>query len=472
MKELVKKLEKVVKNNKSKCAYIVNSKSITYGDLWKKACLCADLLKREGSSPVIIYSNKCIKSFVMMISCIIANRPYVYVDKAMPISRLNEIINLTKSSIVISDERLDFCPISISFDELNKFKNLEKKNIDNNTAYIIFTSGSTGKPKGVPISYDNLNNFINWISNFKPLKDYKNINVLNQASFSFDLSVADMFYSLCNGHTLVSANDNFDVINTIETYNINTMFVTNTFIKYCLLNKTFNSDQCTSLKCIYLCGEQLEKEVVKKLFSRFPDLVVINAYGPTEATSAVSGIIITNDILNNDMEILPVGSCDNFATDIEINNNEIILGGKSVFSGYLNYNNDSFIRKNNKTYFRTGDIGFIDNNMLYCKGRLDSLIKYKGYRIELEDIENSIKSIDFVDSCVVIPVYNDNNVVKSIKAFVKADKNIDSKYIKDKLKDMVPEYMIPRTIVFVEKFPINKNFKIDRKALIEYDKCC
>ena len=69
---------------------------------------------------------------------------------------------------------------------------------DNKIAYIIFTSGSTGEPKGVPISYINLINFIDWISNLFILKDFKNINVLNQASFSFDLSVADFYYSLCN----------------------------------------------------------------------------------------------------------------------------------------------------------------------------------------------------------------------------------------------------------------------------------
>lgn len=471
MKKLVKRLRKIVKSHENDFAYKINKESITYSQLWNKACYYADLLKREGNSPVIMYCDKSIDSFVMMIACIIANRPYVNVDTITPISRLDNIVKFTNSSLVISEENLnyDFC---VSFSELDKYKSFSRKKFKNDIAYIIFTSGSTGKPKGVPISYDNLYNFIDWICNFYPLRKYKNINVLNQASFSFDLSVADMFYSLCSGHTLVSFDRNqVDIVSIIKDYNINTMFVTPTFIKLCLLDKDFNESICKDLKCIYFCGELLEKDTVKKIKNCFTNVVIINAYGPTEATSAVSGIVITNDMLNNS-ELLPVGDVNNFATDIEIINNEIILSGKSLFKGYIGFTSNNCFYKNRKFFFNTKDIGYIQNNMLYCRGRTDSLIKYKGYRIEIGDIESSIKSIDYVKDCVVIPIYNDKNIVKSIKAFILADNyRLDGKYIKEKLRELVPEYMIPKTIVFLEKFPINNNYKIDRKALINYDRC-
>ena len=96
------------------------------------------------------------------------------------------------------------------------YSNLDIKDSNSDLVYMIFTSGSTGDPKGVPISKSNLSNFIDWISSLKPLDTYKDICVLNQASFSFDLSVADFYYSMCNGHTLIAlegdVQDNFDEI--------------------------------------------------------------------------------------------------------------------------------------------------------------------------------------------------------------------------------------------------------------------
>ena len=102
---------------------------------------------------------------------------------------------------------------------------------------------------------------------------------------------------------------------------------------------------------------------------------------------------------------------------------------------------------------------------MYCVGRKDSQVKYKGYRIELNDIEYNINLIKGVNDCAVIAKYNDNNIVKLIKAFVVLDNNLDSDYIKNELKKYLPSYMIPKIIVIVDKLPVNQNGKIDRKAL-------
>ena len=459
-----------LKKNPNKIAYKVNNESITYKELWSCANHYAQLLKKEGTSPVIIYGHKNISVIISILACLIANRTYVPVGLCTPLYRLKQIIKMTNSSLVLTEEIITLEKAKcLNLEELEEFKNESIKNIINDIVYIIFTSGSTGVPKGVPISKTNLNNFIEWISNLKPLKDYKDISVLNQASFSFDLSVADFYYSLCNGHTLIALNS--DITQSYdEVYNlmhdVNVAVMTPTFMKLCLLNKEFNKENYPNLKCVYFCGEVLDIKTVRKLFEVFPNIKIINAYGPTEATSAVSAIIITKKMAYSE-KILPVGEVKTFATDIEIVENEIVLKGKSVFNGYLGNYKGGYFKENNRNCYKTGDIGFIKSGKLYCKGRKDNQVKYKGYRIELNDIEYNISLIEGVTGCAVIAKYDDNNIVKTIKAFVVVNNSKTPDTIKKELENYIPVYMIPKTIKILDKIPINNNGKIDRKALSE-----
>lgn len=421
--------------------------------------------------PVIIYGHKSINMLISMLACLISKRAYIPIDIETPIARIEEIIKITSANLVIKNEEIHIPNVDCyTLEELVNFKNEKTRDNTNEIAYIIFTSGSTGKPKGVPISRDNLANFINWISNLAPLSQYKHINVLNQASFSFDLSVADIYYSLYNGHTLIglskySQEDYNEIFKIIKENNVNVGVMTPTFVKLCLLNKEFNEHNYPNLKCIYFCGEQLEVGVVKKLYLAFPNLKIINAYGPTEATSAVSASLITKEMLNKD--ILPAGDMNNLATEIVIEDNEIVLKGKSVFSGYLEGYTGGHFKENNVNCYKTGDIGYIEEEKLYCKGRKDNQVKYKGYRIELNDIENNIKRIKGVKECAVVAKRTETETVKAIKAFVVLEANFKVEQVKEELKKLLPTYMIPKIIKNVEKMPINKNGKIDRRLLSE-----
>lgn len=456
---MLDKIKNIVINNPNLIAYQINNDSITYKELLDKANYYSEYIKSYNN--VIIYGDKSINYFITILACLIAKRTYIPINKNTPINRIKKIISITDAELIITDDKLDIDDIYIC--SLNNIEKKLKLNIDNNIAYIINTSGSTGIPKSVPISYDNLDNFIDWISTLYPLNTYKNKMVLNQAHFSFDLSVADTFYSLSNGHTLISINDinNYkEVFKVIKEINI--AFITPTFMKLLLVNPDFNNSNYSNLECIYFCGELLDINTVKKLFSRFPDIKIINAYGPSEATSAVSAIIITESML--DSKILPVGDMFNNACKIEIINNEIVLKGKSVFNGYLGNIIGGFYKENNINCFKTGDIGYIENNLLYCMGRSDNQIKYKGYRIELSEIEYYLNSIKEVDNSCCIAI-KDNDIVKSIKAFVEVNNSISDIEMKEKLNKLLPSYMIPKTIVILDKLPINKNGKIDRMIL-------
>lgn len=464
---MIEKIKKQVEKNPNKIFYKNRNVFITYLDLWNKALFYSSLLKKEGNSPVIIYGDKEVFVIISIVACLISNRTYVPVASYMPIERLKKVINLTKSTLLLSYHNIEIDNILCStLDDLKMFEEeCEKNTLKNETAYIIFTSGSTGEPKGVPISYDNLINFVDWISNFKILKTLTNINVLNQASFSFDLSVADFYYSLCNGHTLISLNDWNNVFDVINKEKINLLVVTPTFFKLLLLDSDYNEKNFSELKCIYFCGEQLDVSLVKKIFERFPNVKVINAYGPTEATCAVSAIEITKEMLYKNL--LPVGERNSFATNIEIIDDEIVLSGKSVFRGYLGIESDAYYNINNINYYRTGDIGFFENDLLFCKGRKDEQIKYKGYRIELNDIKNNINKIKGVIDSIVIAKYNDN-IVKGLKAYIVYNGELDKEYIKNELKKKIPFYMVPSTIIGIDKIPTNKNGKVAVEELKKY----
>ena len=433
-------LDKIAENAEKyplRTAYRVNGRSITYRELWEKAKEKAQTLRKGGKAPFIIYDTKEIETFIDIVACLLAGRPYVPIRYTTPPERVKEII-----------------------------KTIQTCEIKDGTAYIIFTSGSTGKPKGVPVSTGNLDNFAQWISTLKPLAEYAGCNVLNQASFSFDLSVADMYYSLFNGHSLIEmdldpAEEYSDIIPLFVREKINVAMLTPTFIRLCLLDESFSASNCPELRCIYSCGEVLDKKTARKLLDRFPSLRLINAYGPTEATSAVSGIVITEAMLQDDRP-LPVGDMNTNATEIAIYDDEIVLKGKSVSPGYLGGLDGGFFTENGMQCYRTGDLGYIHDGRLYCLGRRDSQIKYKGYRIELMDIENNIAVIPGVLECAV------TGSSKTVKAFVVTEKNeYDSCYIKAELKKRVPDYMIPRTIEILDKLPMNQNGKIDRKELAE-----
>ena len=459
---MLDRIKKIVNDNPHLIAYEVNNDSITYQELWNKALKYSALLIRQGNKPVIIYDDKSINYLITILACLISKRAYVPLNKQTPYNRILKIMEMTNASLIITDSDLMMDNINIcQLTDLDQYQDNDNCVNHNNIAYIIFTSGSTGVPKGVPITYDNLDNFINWIGSISPLKQYEHLKVLEQAHFSFDLSVADLYYALCYGHTLVSIDNNMDyltVYNNVQ--KVNVAFITPTFIRLLLVDKTFNEDNFPYLKCLYFCGEMLQVHTVKKLFERFPNIQIINAYGPTEATSAVSAINITKDMLND--KLLPVGDIEKSATKIIIEDNKIVLKGKSVFKGYLGNIIGGYYQEDSIDCFNTGDIGYIEDNKLYCKGRSDSQIKYKGYRIELNEIEYYISAIDGVNNCCVIAKYDNNNTVTMIKAFVEISKDIN---IKEELKKDLPSYMIPKVIKVMDKIPINNNGKIDRKAL-------
>ena len=317
---------------------------------------------------------------------------------------------------------------------------------------------------------------------------------MNQAPFSFDLSVMDLYTCLALGgtlHTLTKKmqEDYNAMFNHFEEANLNVWVSTPSFADMCLADKKFCSTMMPNLKVFLFCGEVLTTSTTKKLQERFPDVKIINTYGPTESTVAVSDVLITPELLEETMakgKSLPVGH-EKKGTWLEIHDEqgnslpegeqgEIIIIGDTVSTGY--FKRDDLTEKafftcerEGKMYrgYHTGDAGYKIGGQLYYNGRIDLQVKLNGYRIEVEDIENNMLRLPQISHAVVLPNMKEGKV-RSLTAFVTG--NLDGKTpsefgreVKKQLKEILPVYMIPKKVKYVEEIPMNINGKADRKYL-------
>lgn len=257
----------------------------------------------------------------------------------------------------------------------------------------------------------------------------------------------------------------------------NLMVATPSFVDLLLLDKSFGKELMPNLQTILFCGEKLLKSTINKLHSRFDGLQIINSYGPTECTFAVTSTDISKDMVRR--ENIPVGvpKKDVSIYIVDENRNkmqdgemgEILITGESVADGYIgDVQNNSFFEYNGKKAYLTGDLGYMKNGMLYYKARKDKQIKFKGYRIELTDIEENLQELDYMDKAVVIKNANKEDKVFNIMAFVSLKENVtktELEMIQD-LQKKIPEYMCPK-IKIIKDFPLNTNGKCDEKRLLE-----
>ena len=257
----------------------------------------------------------------------------------------------------------------------------------------------------------------------------------------------------------------------------NIMVATPSFVDLLLLDKSFGKEIISNLKTVLFCGEKLLKTTVNKLYSRFDNIQIINSYGPTECTFAVTSIEIDNEIANSenipvgipkkDVEIYIVDENKNELQEEEIG--EILITGESVAEGYIGKaSQKSFIKYKGKKAYLTGDLGYIKKGILYYKTRKDTQIKFKGYRIELTDIEKNLQELDYIENAVTVAKSNKEGKVLNIIAFVILKENTTKTEleIKKDIQKKIPEYMCPK-IKIIEKIPLNANGKCDKKRLLE-----
>ncbi len=342
-------------------------------------------------------------------------------------------------------------------------------------AYMIYTSGSTGKPKGVLLKHIGLKNLTT--SQIKDFSVTSQSRVLQLASFGFDASLSEIFMALLSGATLVIPDDTVKKDTRLLIATIKDKKITTATIPPSLLS-VLPYEKIDDFKTIISAGESLPKEVAKRWMK---DYDLINAYGPTECSIGVTSYKVEN--IKDEWNSVPIGSpidnmdvyvLDDYGNPVPVGVvGEICVGGIGLARGYYNkpeLTAEKFVPNNfaDGRIYRTGDLGkFTKDGVIEFVGRKDSQVKLRGYRIEIGEVEENIKTIQGVKDCAVV-VQEQNANEKKLVAFVVSDEDDIERKVRKQLKRNLPDYMIPNLIIKLDELPLTPNAKVDRKYLEKF----
>lgn len=461
---------------------------LTYPQLLARARSVAGHLRAHlphDNSPVIVLGHKEPEMLAGFLGAVGSGHPYIPLDDSLPAQRVASVVNVANVSLTLTPELIASLPDDPS-------ASLDSPRTDD-PFYIIFTSGSTGEPKGVVITAGCLDAFLDWMLAEHSFLEGRE-TFLNQAPFSFDLSVMDLYLSLATGGTLYSVTrrevaDFKRLFLALDEAELTAWVSTPSFAQLCLAERSFAAGRLPGLKRFLFCGETLLPDTANRLLDRFPGTEVWNTYGPTEATVATTSIRITEDILALGGP-LPIGRPrpgtfmylrDDYGfVAVSGGRGEMIVAGPNVSPGYLgrpDLTDAVFFEQEDGVWaYRTGDWGRWRGGLLFFEGRQDGQIKLHGHRIELADIEENLLTLPTVRDCAVVPVSR-HGAVQFLAAFVVLHDTpaadgistglapVDT--IRAALARRLPGYMLPRKIFVHDILPMTANGKADRRQLAE-----
>jgi amino acid adenylation domain-containing protein len=515
---------------------------LSYSQLNRYANCLARKLGDKGVGPgsvVAIVADRCVEMIIAVLGVMKAGGAYLPVDPSYPVERIQFMLRDSNTGCLVTLEHLEPLIDTVRDkgyrgDIIFTDKLVQEPprppacadpgcmNSSGDPVYVIYTSGSTGRPKGVMVQHDHFVNVaIAWRQEYR--LDEMEVNLLQMASFSFDVFAGDIARTFINGGKMVinSAGvlDPETFYRMINIHRVTLLESTPSYVAPFMDYVYENGLSVPPLELLILGSDSCPVGDFKRILTRFgSQMRVVNSYGVTEAAIDSSyyeepkervpasgnvpiGKPLPNMqfyILDKRGELLPTGVPG-----------ELYIGGDSVARGYLNrpeLTNKKFLEvqepspmlgdpinasseissfytshpidssvkrvhapRARRRLYRTGDLGrwLADGNMEFL-GRGDFQVKIRGFRIELGEIESKLLEHPEIKEAVVAQM-GDRSQDMYLCGYVVADKVFDPAELREYLGKALPDYMVPWFFVTLEKMPLTPNGKIDRKALPEPD---
>ncbi|MGI2903868.1 amino acid adenylation domain-containing protein [Tolypothrix sp. VBCCA 56010] len=477
-------------------AVVFEDKQLTYQELNQRANQLAHYLQAMGVGPDVLVGicvERSLEMVVGILGILKAGGAYIPIDPSYPLDRISFILEDAQPPVLLTQEHLEaelpahwgqvICLDSEWEEIADSPEDSPSSNITaENLVYAIYTSGSTGKPKGVLVTHQNLVHSTSnrWTYYQEPPQSF-----LLLSSFAFDSSVAGIFWTLCQGGTLVLPPQQFQfeplqLATLIAQHQVSYLLSIPSL--YAVILEQASPQQLEGLQAAIVAGEPCPGKLIEQHRLSLPDCGLFNEYGPTEGTvwssvyncqdwqqkqSVPIGCPIANTqiyILDRHLQPVPIGI-----------KGEMYIGGAGIARGYLNrpeltqskFIADPFSDEPDARLYKTGDLArYRDDGNIEFLGRIDEQVKIRGFRIELGEIEAVLGQHQGVKETAVI-VREDEDRQRLIAYIVPLDSDEvpTASVLRDFLKRKLTEYMVPATFVSLEVMPLTPNGKIDRRAL-------
>jgi amino acid adenylation domain-containing protein len=479
-------------------ALVFEGEELGYRELDARANRLARALRRRGvetGTRVGLCVERSLEMVVALLGVLKAGGAYVPLDPGYPAERLAFMLEDARVPVLLTQERLlPILPegaggvlcLDSQWDEVagESAEGLGLPFDADDLAYVIYTSGSTGRPKGVMNSHRGIVNRLLWVQAADPLTAED--RVLQKTPFSFDVSVWEFFWPLVTGARLVLARPGGHLDPGYLVELIREAGVTTAHFVPSLLEAFVDAaevESCTSLRRVICSGEALGAALAHRFVSRFPAggaPALHNFYGPTEAAVEVTawrydpasplaavpiGRPVANTwalVLDESLQPVPVGVPG-----------ELFLGGVQLARGYLGrpdltaerFVPDPFAApgEGGSRLYRTGDqVRRQPGGEIVYLGRLDHQVKLRGVRIEMGEVEAALASLPEAGKSVVVAredVPGDPRLVAYLTGEAPADE------LRRRLRERLPEAMVPSAFVYLDALPLTPSGKVDRKAL-------
>ncbi|MFE3826830.1 amino acid adenylation domain-containing protein [Streptomyces sp. NPDC059092] len=414
--------------------------SLTFAQLTERSSLVGALLRRAGvgrDSRVGVFMEPSLDLLTGTWGILWAGGCYVPLSPEYPEERIAYMLADAGVDIVLTQEFLrstlqELAPAGVGVLTLDEiWETAEKKGLrsarpepevrPDDLAYVIYTSGSTGKPKGVMVEHRSIVSQMRWLHDECGIDEHE--TVLQKTPMSFDAAQWELLAVACGSTVVMGApgvyRDPEAIIATIQRHGVTTLQCVPTLLQALLDTEKFPA--CRSLRRIFSGGEALSRSLAAQCLDTMPEARLVNLYGPTECTINASSFVVDRAALEDGPLVMPIGTPVH-DTSLHVLKpdgkpvsageiGELYIGGAQVARGYLGrpdltgdrFMADPFSDAPGSRLYRTGDLAHVNaDGTVQFVGRADNQVKLRGYRVELDEIRQTVETHDWVRAAAVL----------------------------------------------------------------------